>query len=445
MPSVEQKIQAIRWRLGIKPTGDDKKAEQLWREELCHDAELLSQISENLTDLMRQVFRYRLDIGAPLSDEARTLDNYVWSKFTEWLSDGKEIPLSAHAQVSGVLKHALVKKVVGPVKDQVHQTNPSAPGARVGSSPARPSHQSNEPRPIASAGPGTLPSRQRQQTPGSPGSKPGGSHQMMKPVDRTQPAPAPPPTFQGSSSSPPESPADVTSNPAESAPMSPPSSMWKIQPVPDDPDKHEESACHALDAPAGMKILGARVRGKKHKHEGTNCDDWFEIAGAGPWALIAVSDGAGSKKFSRVGALASTYAAIESLKETLKDHQIGPRDDWDNILRRDETTRVFADRDVERVQIALHKAMRAAHEAVRTAADQRAGHDKYSRLLPGGRSLDVQDLSATLLLAVHTTIRHEDQDFSFAMACQIGDGMTGAEAGRDAHAVGCLRQRRVLG
>jgi len=206
--------------------------------------------------------------------------------------------------------------------------------------------------------------------------------------------------------------------------MSPPSSLWKVKDVPDDPDKHDESACHAFDAPAGVKILGARVRGKKHKHEGTNCDDWFEFAVAGPWALIAVSDGAGSKKFSRVGAADSTWAAIESLKEALEEHQISPRDDWGRTLPREETTLVFADPDVEHVQLALHKAMRAAYEAVRKAADLRARDPRHSRLLPDGRNLDILDLSATLLLAVHTTIRHEDQDYSFVMACQVGDGMT---------------------
>lgn len=206
--------------------------------------------------------------------------------------------------------------------------------------------------------------------------------------------------------------------------MSPPTSMWRVQDVPDDPDKHQESDCRDLVGPAGVKILGARVRGKKHKHEGTNCDDWFEFAVAGPWTLIAVSDGAGSKKFSRVGALASTGAAIESMKEALEDHQISPRDDWGSTLPRHETTLVFADSDVEHVQLAMHKAMRAAYEAVRRAADLRAGDPRYSRHLPGGRNLDIHDLSATLLLAVHTTIRHEDQDYSFVMACQVGDGMT---------------------
>ncbi len=163
--------------------------------------------------------------------------------------------------------------------------------------------------------------------------------------------------------------------------MSQPTSLWKDLAVPDDPDKHDPSDCKPLVAPAGVRVIGARVRGKKHKHEGTNCDDWFEFDVVGPWTLIAVSDGAGSKKFSRVGAKASTRAAIESLKKALEDQPISLSDERGRTPSRDETTLVFADPDVERVQVALHTAMKAAFEAVRKATDQRVGDQSYSDLL----------------------------------------------------------------
>lgn len=206
--------------------------------------------------------------------------------------------------------------------------------------------------------------------------------------------------------------------------MSQPTSLWKDLAVPDDPDKHDPSDCKPLVAPAGVRVIGARVRGKKHKHEGTNCDDWFEFDVVGPWTLIAVSDGAGSKKFSRVGAKASTRAAIESLKKALEDQPISLSDERGRTPSRDETTLVFADPDVERVQVALHTAMKAAFEAVRKATDQRVGDQSYSDLLVPKGELDISDLSATLLLAVHTTIPQEGRDDSFVMACQVGDGMS---------------------
>src|SRR4051794_10276990 len=72
---------------------------------------------------------------------------------------------------------------------------------------------------------------------------------------------------------------------------------WNDMPVPDGPDRHDESSSRSLRLPREFSLVGARVRGKKHKHEGTNCDDWFEFAVSGAWTIIAVSDGAGSRPF----------------------------------------------------------------------------------------------------------------------------------------------------
>ena len=52
---------------------------------------------------------------------------------------------------------------------------------------------------------------------------------------------------------------------------------------------------------------------KKHKHEGTHCDDWFDFATAGKWTILAVADGGGSYRFSRVGAQAAAEAVVRSL------------------------------------------------------------------------------------------------------------------------------------
>ena len=93
-----------------------------------------------------------------------------------------------------------------------------------------------------------------------------------------------------------------------------PGSAWKYKPLPaDEPDPHEESQTLSLPVGDGWTVTGARVRGKKHKHEGTHCDDWFEARQSGSWVIIAVSDGAGSSKFSRIGARASCQAAVDFL------------------------------------------------------------------------------------------------------------------------------------
>ena len=86
--------------------------------------------------------------------------------------------------------------------------------------------------------------------------------------------------------------------------------LWKYLPIPShEPEPVPEYINGTVKFP-GSKVVAARVRGKKHKHEGTNCDDWYEVANYERMTFIAVSDGAGSKKFSRIGARESCKAAI---------------------------------------------------------------------------------------------------------------------------------------
>lgn len=213
--------------------------------------------------------------------------------------------------------------------------------------------------------------------------------------------------------------AAVTSN----APLLAP--QWKWLPVPsedEEPDKHDESYSKAGEAPEGMRLIGARARGKKHKHEGTNCDDWFEFAASGQWTVIAVSDGAGSKKFSRVGAKAASESAVEHMTKELKGHRIKQRKEaeWKTVSRDDD--------DLKLVQDTLHEAMKVAYDALVAETQKRAQSAKsadYEQVL-GGRPLEVDDLSATLLLAAHTKIDDGDGGRSFVMTCQVGDGMMGA-------------------
>ncbi|HAS78457.1 MAG TPA: hypothetical protein DCS38_01760, partial [Ruminococcus sp.] len=101
-------------------------------------------------------------------------------------------------------------------------------------------------------------------------------------------------------------------------------SLWKYQPVnPDEPETNEEYIINSLHLPYA-DIIGASVRGKKHKHDGSDRDDWFEIRDIGEIAVIAVSDGAGSKKFSGIGAKVSCKAAVEAAEKlVMKLHSDG--------------------------------------------------------------------------------------------------------------------------
>lgn len=211
----------------------------------------------------------------------------------------------------------------------------------------------------------------------------------------------------------------------DSQPRSAPGSQWRYESVPDGLDKHEEFYSTSLESPEGLKLIGARARGKKHKHEGTNCDDWFEFGVCGSWTIIAVSDGAGSKTLSRVGAKESCRAALNLLRERLGEHQIKSLENLAvKSIARDMTTGTFEAPDVEHVQLALHDAMHAAYDAVEAAAKGRAENPDYESTI--GRPVAIDDLSSTLLLAAHTTVKYQDADSSFILACQVGDGMLAA-------------------
>ena len=201
---------------------------------------------------------------------------------------------------------------------------------------------------------------------------------------------------------------------------------WNDLPVAGGPDRHEESYSRLLRVPRGFSIVGARVRGKKHKHEGTNCDDWFEFAVSGAWSIIAVADGAGARAFSRVGARESCESAVTSLSDRLAGHAICPRDAWTaDTFARDPEDHSFLEPDLSFVQAALFDAMETAQIAVASAAARRETSREHEAIL--GRPIDVADLSSIfLLLAVHTVISFRDSEYSLILACQIGDGISAA-------------------
>lgn len=214
---------------------------------------------------------------------------------------------------------------------------------------------------------------------------------------------------------------DDAANLGDSAP--PPRAVveWRDLPIEDSTEPHDEFFATAVSN-ANMRIVGARARGKKHKHEGTNCDDWFTVTTGGNWTIMAVSDGAGSKRFSRIGSKASCEAATRFLSERLANLTI-EIDQWtQDTFSRDADSSIYAHSDLAFVQTAIVEAMQSAHDAIEAEARQRAELEPYTAAL--GRPVEPADLSCTLLLAVHTMVKSNGSDRSFGMACQIGDGMS---------------------
>jgi hypothetical protein len=186
-----------------------------------------------------------------------------------------------------------------------------------------------------------------------------------------------------------------------------------------EPEPHAESAAVALRTTAGQRIIGARVRGKKHKHEGTNCDDWFEAQVVGPWTVLAVSDGAGSRRFSRIGARVSCQTAVRVLAHDLADAPVPA----DGFLAQTETG-VFVNPPIAAVQASLQRAFLGAREAVQMEALRLSDRPDCHSLL--GRPVHFDDLSATLLVAVHAPLPHLGPNAGLVVACQIGDGEVAA-------------------
>ncbi len=211
-------------------------------------------------------------------------------------------------------------------------------------------------------------------------------------------------------------------------------SIWKYKPIRDDGmEMHsEQHTKYALTKQGEM--FGARVRGKKHKHDGTNCDDWFETAATDDYFIAVVSDGAGSKSLSRVGARLCCEGAVQYLKTELASLFANEPD---------IKARLSSDISGEDFMSACQKLAPLIQEAARRAFDNMLAHFKtlyndemYCDAL--GRKPLLSDLYCTYLAAVVIPLKIDGKQQCFAVTVQIGDGCISAVNSR-AGADSCLR------
>lgn len=195
-------------------------------------------------------------------------------------------------------------------------------------------------------------------------------------------------------------------------------SLWKYLPVPSgEPEPAPEYLQSDIRLPGG-RVIAARVRGKKHKHEGTNCDDWYEIANMDDVTFIAVSDGAGSKKFSRIGARESCRASVGYLATAygrLLAENPAIRDALGQELSSEACMEACG-----KIAGLVQRSVVQAREAVEAAFYSRAADPVYTGLLK--RNLDIKDLSGTLLVAAIVPLFKETKEH-LIVTCQVGDGM----------------------
>jgi len=195
-------------------------------------------------------------------------------------------------------------------------------------------------------------------------------------------------------------------------------SLWKYQPIPNDEPEPFPEYITRHDKKDNAEIIGARVRGKKHKHEGTNCDDWFECEIGERVTCIAVSDGAGSKKYSRVGARSACKSAVGYLKSAFEDLFLNDADILSAIsLPIDDVKCIDAYKKIAGI---VQQSMIVAYSAVESAFYERFTDTRYSEAL--GREIGIKDFSSTLLIAVCIPVE-SDTDEKIVISCQIGDGM----------------------
>ena len=196
--------------------------------------------------------------------------------------------------------------------------------------------------------------------------------------------------------------------------------LWKYKAVPPQNRIPEPSPeCKPENHTIGnWQVIGASVRGKMHKHEGTNRDDWFETDNIHGFFVSAVSDGAGSKKFSRIGSSTSCktarlYVKNQLIKLLAKEPKL-----LDN-LSQNMNSPAFVNSATLLTTI-LQKAMQAAREAVVDAYERRRTEAHYTAVV--GRDLVLSDFAATLLLTLAVPLPKLNE--VFVVACQVGDGIT---------------------
>ena len=175
-----------------------------------------------------------------------------------------------------------------------------------------------------------------------------------------------------------------------------PKPVWKVLEPEDQTDRVEHEDCDSWDRDTKWRIIAASVRGKLHAHKALWRDDSYDVDWVHDWTIVAVGDGAGSAKLSRIGSRIACNAAVASLKGLLEDFDITPRG-------KDQPK----DTDLQKLKSFLVlAASEARNELVREAHD---------------RECNLKDLSTTLLVAVHSPWKKKH----LVASVQVGDGAIG--------------------
>lgn len=211
-------------------------------------------------------------------------------------------------------------------------------------------------------------------------------------------------------------------------------SIWQYKSIVDDgTEQHSEYHEKRIKAPFA-EIIGARVRGKKHKHDGTNCDDFFETALTEDCAISVVCDGAGSRTLSRIGARVCAETAAGFLKSSLTElfkNESGLK----AKLSADMNAPEFME-GCGMIAALVRDSAREAFTAQQNELKKLSADEKYTKAL--GRPAAISDLSATFLAAVAVPLNINGSRQTLTVSVQIGDGCI-CTIDSEANAENCLR------
>jgi hypothetical protein len=183
----------------------------------------------------------------------------------------------------------------------------------------------------------------------------------------------------------------------EAPPEPPPKAIWEEREPEDRSDPVDHEVYELKKLKNKWTIMAASVRGKLHAHRAIWRDDAYAYDQVDDWTIIAVSDGAGSAKLSRIGARIACDDCIKAMSVMLSGYKL-------NDALDDETP---SNPDLRRLHSFLTLGACAARDGIIREAHKRQISDK--------------DLYTTMLLLIHTTWKDKD----VIGALQVGDGAIG--------------------
>lgn len=195
-------------------------------------------------------------------------------------------------------------------------------------------------------------------------------------------------------------------------------SVWQYKEIADDGTETHTEFHEKCTRTGAAEMIGARVRGKKHKHEGTNCDDFFETAYTDDCAIVVVCDGAGSKPLSRIGSRVSSETAAAYLKENLAKLFADMPEIRSGLCAELNSTEFMA--ACGRIAPLVQQSAREALAAQQKKLAELCGDETYEKSL--GRNPIISDLYTTFLAAVAVPLEINGKHECFMACVQIGDG-----------------------